>query len=248
MGMQDIYKTLFFRAAAFFVITLYMVMPVCAASDPWEVLYGNTDLTDAASPIVTAGGILLNVTNIGPMLGILVSPEDSGFRLQSSDGRSWHWAPGDNFLNTEGDTLPLKSPGIQQGNYLFLDAESLAMLAGLELTVESDSNRLIFKRPEFMVLSSQEETSDGWSSFTIPKPKPIESQKKSALTLSIPLTNPPPSHDRLNIGVGLGYVQHADWGMELTASGKAGGGDTNFSAFLTKGNEGLKLRNIYLLA
>jgi len=218
-----------------------------AATGAWEVLYGNRDLTNAAAPLPMGDTVLVNATNIGPILGISVFPEGTGVLIRGADGRNWRWEPGDSSLYSDGHVIPLSCPAIQQGLSLFLEAEAIAELSRLAVAVDAPSKRVLFHRPDFIgsLPTARDGIGDGWQPFTIAKAQPLkpEGQRDPARMHAIP--NPPPPRDRLDVGLGLGYVEDIDWGMQLTASGKVWGGTTNLWALFTSGNEGSKLHSTH---
>jgi hypothetical protein len=82
---------------------------------------------------------------------------------------------------------------------------------------------------------------DGWSAFTAPKPagkavapRPLPASPVIAAVL-------PPQRDALRLGVGLGAVAGADWGVEVMGSGAVRGFDTTLAASLTSGPLGTDL-------
>ena len=56
---------------------------------------------------------------------------------------------------------------------------------------------------------------------------------------------PPPQHDVLRLSTGIGYLQGADFGAEISGAGKINGMQTDVSAFLTAGPMGLEARSGY---
>ena len=241
--LQCIYRL--FHSWVYLVILVSISARVLGAANIWEVQYGNTDLTNAAAAIPTADVPLLNISSIGPILGILVSPQADGAQLRTPDGKRWTWEAGSNSLVSDGQIMPLHIPGIQQGMTLYLDADTIAELANLTLTTDADAKKLIFTSKDITEIPPQPEIGDGWKSFSISKPK--SETKKSSVKQSVQQEELSPlGKDRLDFGVGLGYVQHADFGLELTANGKAAGGDMNFWGLVTQGNQGTILKNSHL--
>lgn len=232
-------------------ISVCVVGSACSGADTWRVQLDRSDLTDAAGPVPVGDRALVDATRLGPLLGVSVLPEDSDFILRGADGTLWKWNLTTGFLSSEdeGKVIPLPTPGLQQGTSLFLDPEPLAELANLDLKIDESAKKITFSSRNGALASQQvildESIGDGWQSFTIPKPKSEKPQRyPSALsTAAVASAKPPPGRDRLDFRLGIGHVQHADWGMEISASGKAGGGNTNFWAMVTRGDEGLKLKN-----
>ena len=236
-----------YRASIYLVILLGISAQVWGASNIWEVQYGNTDLTNSAAAIPASGTPLLNVSSVGPVLGILVSPQANGFQLRTPDGKQWTWESGSNSLTSDGQIMPLRMPGLQQGMALYFDADTIAELAHLDLSVDAEKKILFFSSKDLTDISPQPEIGDGWNSFTIAKPK-TEASKTSFSNANIvhQKINAPPTKDRFDVGVGLGYVQHEDFGLELTANGKVWGGDTSFWGLITNGNVGTKLESSHI--
>ena len=233
-------------------VTVYLYLaiatPGCAGTNLWEVWYETIELTDAATPITVGPNTLLNITNIGPALGISVFPENFGFTLRAADGRRWNWEAGGAFLSSDSQMMPLTVPPIQQGISVFLGADAIAELSGLQLSMDAASRQLTFHNPTPAKLKPalQEDIGDGWRGFTIAKPKPAEQQTRPGVRKRSVDRSTPPSRDRVDVGVGLGYVQDADWGMEFTASGKVWGGETNLWALLARHDRSTRLKNSHL--
>ena len=212
--------------------------PGWAGSGEWTVLFENRNLTSLANPLPIGPGLLIDVAAVGPLLGIAVSPDGSGFRIQGADGRRWRWEDGSSSLVSDGDVLPLSTPGIQQGGSLFLSAETVSELGGLQLTTDAGSRQVSFGRRTF---TQPEVIEGGWRSFTVPKVTTVRvNEKRSGKP---PAANPPPTHDRLDVGLGVGYVQGADWGLQTTAAGKLWGGRADFWGLVTQGEKGTRLHN-----
>jgi hypothetical protein len=236
-------------AAAILCLTMLLVplTPGWAGPYLWEVFYENNDLTDAAAPLPAGASVLLNAANIGPMLGISASPDGTGFVLQGADGKRWRWEGG-GALAGEGELIPLAAPGLQQGNSLFLSPETIAEVSHLSVVVDADSKKVVFHRPEFSEPKSevQEDLGDGWRTFTVARPKVQMPENQRVSRRKAATSRPPLGRDQLDIGLGLGYVQGADWGTALTASGKVWGGDAGLWALFTYGDRGVRLNNSHL--
>lgn len=218
------------------------------ASDGWEVTYDGSDLTGAAMPIPVGTTALLNITAIGPMLGVTIMPDSSGFTIQAADGLRWRWESGTASLTADTRIISLIVPGVQEGTALYLDPQAVSELCRIPVTIDASARRISFRRQETAPVTQvkQEALPDGWQTFTIAKPrstKPVQNMfSPTAISPNLPAT-----HDRLNIGLGLGYVQGADFGLELTGSGRVAGGDLSLSMLTTNGEVGTKVQNGHLL-
>lgn len=94
-------------------------------------------------------------------------------------------------------------------------------------------------------LSAQSLTSSagqGWEPFTLAKPPEPPAIVDGAPNGTDPRWRPrlPPQNDVLRTTVGLGYVWQQDWGLDLGASGRIGGIQTDLSSFLTIGPAGIE--------
>lgn len=89
----------------------------------------------------------------------------------------------------------------------------------------------------------------GWSTFQITK-TPAELAETARLaetpqpaTRTPPSGVRPPQHDVLRVSTGIGYLQGADWGGDVSGSGKINGMRTDGSAFFTAGPMGFQARS-----
>jgi hypothetical protein len=94
-------------------------------------------------------------------------------------------------------------------------------------------------------LSAQSLTSSagqGWQPFTLAKPPEPPAIVAGRTDATDPRWRPrlPPRNDVLKSAVGLGYVWQQDWGLELGASGRIAGIQTDLSSFLTIGPAGIE--------
>jgi len=93
----------------------------------------------------------------------------------------------------------------------------------------------------------------GWSAFEIKK-TPDELAETARLAddpQSTPRTapgdvRPPPQHDIFRVSTGVGYLQGADFGGDLSGAGKINGMQTDVNAFVTAGSMGLEARSGHL--
>ncbi len=218
------------------------------ASTGWEVSYDGSDLTGPAMPIPVGTSVLLNIAGVGPMLGATVMPDSSGFTIQAADGVRWHWETGAASLTSDSRMISLAVPGIQEGVALYLDPQAISELCRIPVTIDASAKQVSFRRTQVAAPMEVQQAplTDGWQAFTIAKPKAA----RQALSFLSPKTiseNLPSTHDRLNIGLGLGYVQGADYGLELTSSGRVGGGDLSLSLLTSSGELGTRVRSSHLL-
>jgi hypothetical protein len=90
----------------------------------------------------------------------------------------------------------------------------------------------------------------GWSTFQLKKTAAelaetgrLADDPQNALRTGPRDVSLPPQHDRFRVSTGLGYLQGADFGGDVSGSGKINGMQTDVSAFLTAGPMGLEARS-----
>jgi hypothetical protein len=218
----------------------------CTVSGSWELYFDSVRLTDAASPIYVGPNVLVNITNLGTLLGMTVVPCPTGYEIRSTDGRRWRYNPPDAFLASDSHIVYCSVPPIQQGISLFLPVETVAQLAGLAVDIDSIGKKIVFRKLDRVIDTTiaQVTLEDGWHVFTIPKPtvKVVEHEPVTPSSVSTKI-NLPSDKEKLNVRMGVGYVQSVDWGFELGASGKVGGGQLDFLAWLTEWEGSTRLKN-----
>jgi hypothetical protein len=94
----------------------------------------------------------------------------------------------------------------------------------------------------------------GWSAFEIKKTHAemtetarlaADPQATAARTRSSDI-NLPPQRDVLRLSTGVGYLQGADWGGDISATGKVNGMQVDLNSFLTSGRKGFEARSGYV--
>ncbi len=89
---------------------------------------------------------------------------------------------------------------------------------------------------------------DGWQEFSVEKTpqQKAESDSEEPVPATMVGRGPfsgarlPDEHDKIHLGVGLGYVQGTDFGSEITATGRFAGVQVNFGTLLTAGEKGIR--------
>lgn len=76
--------------------------------------------------------------------------------------------------------------------------------------------------------------------FEIAKPAPLEGPRRSSRAIDQSAT-PPAHRESMRTTVGLGYVEGADWGAEIAASGGFAGAQVHFDALVTQAGRSLLL-------
>jgi hypothetical protein len=208
-------------------------------------MLGAADLAPAASPVTVGDDLLVNVSSIGPALGITAQPSDAGFSLRTPDGRQWEYVSGGAAITSNGRFVPLGSPALEQGFSLFISVDAVAELAGLQLTVDRESRRVTLGRDGMSAAEvvGGASVGDGWQVFTVPRQQPAKRPIVRKSSPKLPTAVLPPSHEFLKLGLGLGYVQDADWGLNVSAVGRLLGGSLSLGALVTQGSHGTQLQS-----
>ena len=215
-----------------------------AAQESWRICLRGTDQTDIAAPRDGGGVLLLNLTALSPslMLGIQIQREE--ILIRDASGAEWRGRNGESFLAAPGRRLLLKYPLLLEGTTIYLPIETISELAGLSLTLDPSSREANLGPPGNKI----ETLAGDWETFTLEK-TPEEKDQYGRIHRDSGRARPntaanlqhPPAYDSLRLRLGQGYVQGADWGTDLTGSGKIRGVQTNFGTQLTTGKKGLEV-------
>ncbi len=166
---------------SFSVATLALIfaLPLTTfCSFPWKVFYDGVEVTALASPKARQDKVLLDITSLGPTMGIVITMNKEGVKIIDSQGEMYQANWGDFAL--EGKTkIPLSFPlKIEKGD-LFLEAQVLAKLAHKFLEIEEKEKIL-----KFTQASSEEEKTEvfveeGLTTITVRKtPQELKETKK----------------------------------------------------------------------
>lgn len=90
----------------------------------------------------------------------------------------------------------------------------------------------------------------GWSTFQIKKTQAELAESARLADVPQPTVRtgpndvkPPPQRDAMRLSTGIGYLQGADWGADVSGSGKINGMQTDVTAFFTAGPMGFQPRS-----
>jgi hypothetical protein len=231
-----------FRSSRVCLCLSALLLSASPALAAWKVTLDGTDVSAVAAPMDSAGAPVVNAVALAPVLGMQAQVTDGELRLRDPRGTEWRGRNGDVLLTTTGRSLSLGTPLLLQAAAAYLSLDAVAELAQLQLSIDRSSGLATLASPH-----RQTGTAEGdWQTFTLEK-TPEERAATSGVSMTgdvsrarTGLVNLPPAYDRLSLGLGLGYVQGADWGMELTGTGKGWGADVVFSSLLTRGAHGLR--------
>ena len=228
-----------FKHITFVVTCCAIALSTIPAHAYWHITLDGADITGPAAPLDWHKVPGVNIMALAPALGLSVIVTEDELALRDLSGIEWRARNGDASLTATGRSWPLSFPLLIQGTVAYLPLDAIAEIAGLRLKVDSSTKQAGLG-------SSQREAPpsapEGWEGFTLEKPATEQlrpgptigsGSRQSDLSL-------PPNHDRLRLGFGFGYVQGADWGTEVTVSGRIRGVETSFGTLVTFGQKGLK--------
>jgi len=122
----------------------------------------------------------------------------------------------------------------------------VGLLCGLSATAAAGSSQGPDQGP-LAVRDTSTSVQTGLHTFTLDKPLTLlEAERKSETSHRVPFRLPR-AHDSVRTTVGLGYVQRADWGSEILATGDFKGIQVQSNALITKGSTGFLLDSGSLL-
>lgn len=215
-----------------------------AVARVWQVALRGVDVTARADPMERGGSLLVDLSALAPALGVSVRADGEEIVIRDVHGTEWRAADGALFLGAATRRLPLKYPIRIIGTSTYLPIDAVAELAGLELVLSPIDKTAYLDPPQ----PGAEPVPGGWQTFTLEK-TPEEKAQLDRIdgnaTGGSQRIHLPPAHDSFQLGLGLGYVQGADWGAELTGSGMIQGVRTTFASLLTMGEKGLDVYSGY---
>ena len=230
-------------------LVLSLASPADAA---WRVWLEQTEITAAAAPLDHGNMPEVNVMLLAPYLGVTADVRGGELTLTDIRGGTWRTRNGGAWLESDHASLPMSSPALVQGATAYLPLAAAAEVAGLQCEIDPVAHRAILSRatPEAAEGDSPassagtEVADDGWQTFSIEK----TAEEKASLRQAEPVGSQrapgellPPSQDQFHLGLGLGYAQQLDWGLEVSGRGGFGGKQVNLNSVLTLGRDGLRL-------
>jgi len=94
----------------------------------WKVFYDRVEVSVLACPQIREGKVFLEITSIGPMMGIVIKVEKGGVQIVDSQGELYQASWGDIILKGK-EKIFLSSPLRLEEDDVFLEAEVVAKLA-----------------------------------------------------------------------------------------------------------------------
>jgi hypothetical protein len=222
--------------------------PALAGAAGWRVLVRGADVTRTADPVESRGVLLVDLLGLAPALRLQIDRGRDGLVVRDPSGRVWRALPSGSSLEAADRRLEL-DPVRLDGASWHVPAAAAAELAGLDLELDPAGRVAVYAetRPPAPARPAGETTAGGWELFSVEKP--AEERSAAAAARARPAEPPvflPPEHESLRLGLGVGWVQGADWATELLGSGSFRGVDTQLSSLVTSGPDGLDFYSGYL--
>ena len=180
----------------------------------------------AGCPAIASWQIMLDGSDITAFLTA------DGLRVIDRQGAEWTGTDLSGALVGPAGTMFLKAPLLIVGAAAYVPIETLSEFAALKLDIDRD-----LERAELISSSGSDTASpDGWTAFTLAKPRDRREEPYALAGAGRPRdVYLPGADDKLRVGLGVGYVQNADWAQEITATGKYRGLDINLGTRITEG-------------
>jgi hypothetical protein len=225
------------------VILLLLTSSPCFAG--WTITLPQRDITALAAPEERAGVLTVDAVTIALPLGLHVQSIAQGIVVDVS-GAEWRAQVGGGAMTSGAQTLTLRVPLYLRGRDPYLPLDVLAEMAGMQLEVNRERHHVGLS-PAHARTPNPPGGNGDWESFDLEK-TPAEKallEREQHASLSGKSENRPavlpPTHESLRFNVGVGYVQGADFGVDLSGYGRAAGQDVQLNGLLTGGRQGLRI-------
>ncbi len=239
------------RAFAPGVVVLPALMFAAFGATPvhasWTVSVRGVDVTGIASPIERAGQPYVNCSALAMTLGLQVGGSASAYWIVDSNGSKWNCAEGSSELDSSGRTLPLPAPVFESDGEVYVPVSIIASLADLTLKIDTTAQTASLGVD---TSSNATPSADGWTPISIPKSAQelaqlasSEAENSARTAGSLGPDHLAPDHDTVEMNLGVGYVQGADYGVTLAGKGHSDGTTINLNSFTTQGLKGTQIES-----
>ena len=232
-------------AILFLVTILIFSLPLSVfASFPGKVFYDKVEVTVLACPQMREGTVFLNLTSLGPMMGIIIKAEKEGVKITDSQGELYQAKWGDIMLKGK-ESISLGFPLRLEEGDLFLEAEVVAKLAYRSLEFQEKEKILNFSPAHLEEEKIEVAVEEGLATFTIKKaPEELKETKKrlgefiseeEQTALEKKIGHSFSEHEQMYIDTSVSFYSaegEIKWGLDLAGSGKIYGGDIDLSFYL----------------
>lgn len=239
--------------ALLLVIILLFTFSVSIYGNSWQVFYDGVEVTVLACPQVREGKVFLNITSLGPMMGIIiVKADERGVKIENVKNELYQANWGDTSLKGRENIslgVPLK---IEKGE-LFLEAKVIAELAYRFLEFSEEDKILSFSLTYLEEGKIEVVVEEGLTGFTVKKTSEelketkkrlgefISEEEKKLLIGKISHSFIEYEQMRVLTSLSLGRTgEETKWNLDVAGSGKIYGGDVDFSLFFQE--DGLYLK------
>jgi len=225
-------------------IILLSAFSVSVYGNSWQVFYDRVKVTALACPQIREGKVFLDITSIGPMMGIVIKVEKGGVQIVDSQGEFYQASWGDIILKGK-EKIFLSSPLRLEEGDVFLKAEVVAKLAHRFLEFQEKEKILNFSTIPLEEEKVEVVVEEGLTIFTIKKaPEELKVTKKrlgefiseeEKDLLKEEIGHSFIEHEQMRLDTSLSLCRAGEetkWNLDVAGSGKIYGGDIDLSFYL----------------
>ncbi len=227
------------------VTILIFTLPLSVSgSFSWKVFYDRVEVTVLACPQTREGTVFLNLTSLGPMMGIVIKAEKGGVKITDSQGELYQTSWGDIILKGK-EKISLSFPLRLEEGDLFLEVEVVAKLAYRSLEFQEKEKILNFALIRTEEKKVEIAVEEGLATFTIKKaPEELKETKKrlgeliskeEKIALEKKIGHSFSEHEQMWLDTSVSLYRAGEetrWNLDVVGSGKIYGGDIDLSFYL----------------
>ena len=239
--------------ALLLVIILLFAFSVSVYGDSWQVFYDRVEVTALACPQIRGGKVFLNITSIGPMMGIVIKVGKGGVEIVDLQGDLYQASWGDIILKGK-ERISLNLPLRLEEDDLFLEAEVVAKLAHRFLEFQEKEKILNLLPPTYSEEKKVEvAVEEGMATFTIKKvPEELKETKKrlgefiseeEKNLFEGEISHSFVEYEEMRLDTSLSLCRAGEEtkrNLDVAGSGKIYGGDIDFAFYLQEDDPYLK--------
>jgi len=227
-------------------------------SSSWKIFYDGVEVTVLACPQIREGKAFLNLTSLGPMMGIVIEVGKGGVKITDSQGDIYQAKWGDFMLKGK-ESISLSFPLRLEEDDLFLEAKVVAKLAYRFLEFQEEEKLLNFSPAHLKEEKIEVTVEEGLTAFTLKKAPEEQKETKKRLgefifgeeqnALEGEIGHSFSEHEQMCIDTSVNFYsagEETKLRLDLAGSGKIYGGDIDLGFYLQEQEDDFYLYPNYL--
>ena len=227
-------------------------------SSSWKIFYDGVEVTVLACPQTREGKAFLNLTSLGPMMGIVIEVGKGGVKITDSQGDIYQAKWGDFMLKGK-ESISLSFPLRLEEDDLFLEAKVVAKLAYRFLEFQEEEKLLNFSPAHLKEEKIEVTVEEGLTAFTLKKAPEEQKETKKRLgefifgeeqnALEGEIGHSFSEHEQMCIDTSVNFYsagEETKLRLDLAGSGKIYGGDIDLGFYLQEQEDDFYLYPNYL--